>query len=434
MQSAILESTGPLDVVAIYREPEASAGPDTLRQRAAELMALLEARGSNGDLLNRPENLHVMVAVSQDILTPAQREMAGAAHTAEAATQSVVGEATSIGEGPGVVLVQASAPTLNELTLALRQARAVLDPEGVMKVLEIEGGRLARDSEPFGYADSTPPVPVTPARGSTARATLEQREGERKDQVRGKVGVARGAAVGPLWLLHQRYENNLRKFFALPTPDARDGVMGKRRDGTLVPGGHAHRARNASWADDLHRRGFTYREDGVEGLAFQALAANPEVFRAALADLLANDALFEYCRAVEAGLYVVPPTAAWLFEDVQAPALDGASRALLREARSPVPALVAYEVVPAVLDYLELARANGLFANQDQMILPPELQRLFEGMEAWLAGAKVTVSVDRGEEGYNAEVENDLAGLREDARQGSAAHKANAGHYVTLGV
>ena len=438
MQSALFEPTGPLDALILYRAPGSSPAASELRRRASELIAALDAR-SEGDLLYRPANLHVLVAVSADLLTPAQRAEVSAGldpifeEGASTATRALLPpgheSAMHLGDGTALLCVQITAPTLAERVYALRLTRTFLNPERDLDVTILEGGRLGRSWEPFGYPDSTPAWPDLADPGTTTLADLDAIGDARLGVVASKLGLdPQGPSERPLWLLHQRYEHHFDRFFAL-SPKQRDRLMGMNRYGALVVNGHAQLAREARWAASLARRAFAYHHDEREGLAFQALSADPASFRDALAEMLVSHAVLDYVTAVETGLYLVPPNAAWLAEEeVAAPKVPAACRAMLRCPSSPIPAMTIHEVCPQTLRYLELARSNGLFTSNG-LELSAAARTLFLALEQVLAGASVTVEL-REEPGHNDQIAADLELLRELVHSCSAAIDTAEGRYA----
>jgi putative iron-dependent peroxidase len=194
------------------------------------------------------------------------------------------------------VLVQLSAGERERLLWALRRT---LDLSRGVLVLqeEVLGGRIGEGRDAFGFRDGL----LSPTR----------------EQVRRTAIVASGPLAGASWLLYLRFQQDLERFGRLK-PRAQERVVGRTRDGALVPEppeeAHIVRARAAGAGENqlLIRRGFPFRHGGEEGLAFVAATAEPGSYPRSLDRLLGNagqppDALLRYVTAVGGGLYLAPP-------------------------------------------------------------------------------------------------------------------------------
>lgn len=194
------------------------------------------------------------------------------------------------------VLLQVSADTRERLLWALRRAHA-----GFAGLLTIEeellGGRIGDGREPFGFKD-----PVRPPS---------------EEEVRSTAVVPSGPLAGATWVLYQRFQQNLEAFARLH-PREQEGVVGRTREGEEVArlprDSHVARTRlpGAGPGPYFIRRGFPFRDNGEEGLAFVAASGDPLRFHRSLDALLGADggppdALLRYCAAVGGGLYLAPP-------------------------------------------------------------------------------------------------------------------------------
>ncbi|HEY0095897.1 MAG TPA: hypothetical protein VGB96_16330, partial [Archangium sp.] len=159
------------------------------------------------------------------------------------------------------------------------------------------GGRIGEGRDPFGFRDGL----LQPTREQVKRAAL----------------VPSGPLAGASWLLYLRFQQHLERFGRLKPP-AQERVVGRTRDGELVPDApaeaHIHRARASGAGENqlLIRRGFPFRHQGEEGLAFVAATSDPGSYVRSLDTLLGAqggppDALLRYATAVGGGLYLAPP-------------------------------------------------------------------------------------------------------------------------------
>ncbi|HEX8434196.1 hypothetical protein [Archangium sp.] len=194
------------------------------------------------------------------------------------------------------VLVQVSAVHREPLLWALRRTLAL--SRGVL-VLEEEvlGGRIGEGREAFGFRDGL----LRPTREQVRRTAL----------------VPSGPLAGASWLLYLRFQQDLERFGRL-RPGAQERVVGRTREGELLvdppPEAHLLRVREAGAGENqgLIRRGFPFRHQGEEGLAFVAASADPGYYPRSLEALLGGngrppDALLRYATAVGGGLYLAPP-------------------------------------------------------------------------------------------------------------------------------
>ncbi len=191
------------------------------------------------------------------------------------------------------VLLQVASTGREPLLWALRRTTALC--AGVLSLQEeVLGGRIGEGREPFGFRDGLHP----PSREEIQRHAI----------------VASGPLAGASWLLYLRFQQDLRRFAGL-RPHAQERVIGRTRDGELLPRppeeAHVVRARSRE-NRLLIRRGFPFRHHGEEGLAFLSATSEPGYHRRSLEALLGHgdtppDALLRYATAVGGGLYLAPP-------------------------------------------------------------------------------------------------------------------------------
>ncbi|KFA91679.1 Dyp-type peroxidase [Archangium violaceum] len=195
------------------------------------------------------------------------------------------------------VLVQVSANGRELLLWSLRRVLALTQAVLYLEE-EVLGGRIGEGRDAFGFRDGL----LRPTREQVRRAAL----------------VPSGHLAGASWLLYLRFQQNLERFGRLK-PQAQEFVVGRTRDGELVPDAppeaHIHRVRASGAGENqlLIRRGFPFRQSGEEGLAFVSASADPEYYQRSLDALLGvggqtPDAMLRYARAVGGGLYLAPPS------------------------------------------------------------------------------------------------------------------------------
>ncbi len=194
------------------------------------------------------------------------------------------------------VLVQVSAEGRELLLWSLRRVLA-LSKAVLYLEEELLGGRIGDGRDAFGFRDGL----VIPSREQVQRTAV----------------VPSGPLAGASWLLYLRFQNDIERFGRLK-PRAQEHVVGRTRDGELVPDApaeaHIHRARASGAGANqlLIRRGFPFRHGGEEGLAFVSASADPDAYQHTLDALLGArgqtpDAMLRYARAVSGGLYLAPP-------------------------------------------------------------------------------------------------------------------------------
>ena len=250
---------------------------------------------------------------------------------------------------------------------------------------------------------------------------------------------------GTTWLVFQRYNTKIDKFVELDVAE-RDNVMGVTRGraapspSASFPPSDSHVAVVKAHGAKLQRRGFSFREAGVDGLSsWVGQNASGSRGGAARHGHQRQPAL-EFVTPVSGGFYFVPPDAAWLLRKLGSVTLapvDLPARVTrhVRDEGATVLQLVDYSLVPQVLEYLLLARGRGAFI-EPTMHLRPDLDTLMEAFEAVLAGATVgPLALDKRASSYDSDVETKLRSLRETVRQASEAHYLQHGRYLlTLGI
>jgi len=268
--------------------------------------------------------------------------------------------------------------------------------------------------------EAAPPNPLKPRRNPTLpRNAAEQTE--RQDAV---LAPLRALAEGDVWLLFQRFEHKLDDLTNInPAADIGKAPVG----GSIATGAapaNSHLAVAQADLPTVQRRGFAYRnERGAEGLVFIGLTSRPDSFRESLVRHLESDRLFNFTNAVSSGIYRVPRSAQALADEARVDARPAGSdpipppaRQLLRPRREGgrIPRLVNYQVIPEVIQYVQLARASGLFL-EPTMELNPSAETALQAFEASLGVAE-------------------LATLRERIREQSEVLYDYNGGYFTLSI
>jgi putative iron-dependent peroxidase len=198
------------------------------------------------------------------------------------------------------VFVQVAAETREEMLWGLRRADAIF--RGLLECdEELVGGRIGIGRVPFGFRDGlAPPSP---------------------DEVRRVAEIHEGPLAGGCWVLYLRFQLDLERFGRLRYHQ-QERVFGITREVVPIPDvpPSAHVPLTLTYRpggrDIFIRRGFSFRQEHEEGLAFVAIASDPDAFRRALDVMLGGrgpaDALLPYAEAVGGGVYFAPPDAGWL--------------------------------------------------------------------------------------------------------------------------
>lgn len=280
-QDGLFHSPGLHSAVVVWRLKRAGP-PHHLREAGAALSTEWAQAG----------DVHGLLAFEAPLVSPAE-----AAQVPPLLPRQSASGAWRFPSTQAHVLLQLSAETRERLLWALRRAHA-----GFAGLLtceeELLGGRIGDGREPFGFKD--------PLRAPT------------EEDVRRAGVVPSGPLAGAAWILYQRFQQDLERFARL-RPREQEHVVGRTREGVEVErlraDSHLSRTR-VSWdkptAPTFIRRGFPFRDNGEEGLAFIAASGDPLRFHRSLDALLGvdggpPDALLRYCEAVGGGLYLAPP-------------------------------------------------------------------------------------------------------------------------------
>jgi putative iron-dependent peroxidase len=279
-QEGLFQAPGAFSAVAVLRLSRNAALPQ-LNETVSALYAELSAAGG----------LHTVLGLQPSLLPGAP---------ASSALLPREGPTARFPSTQSHVLVQVSANGRELMLWALRRVLALSQAVLYLEE-EVLGGRIGEGRDAFGFRDGL------------LRPTPEQ--------VQRTALVPSGPLAGASWLLYLRFQQDLERFGRLK-PQAQERVVGRTRDGALVPDApaeaHIHRARASGAGENqlLIRRGFPFRHGGEEGLAFVSASADPEYYQRSLDALLGvggqtPDAMLRYARAVSGGLYLAPP-ANWL--------------------------------------------------------------------------------------------------------------------------
>jgi hypothetical protein len=289
-QEALFHGSGEFSALVVLT----AKASENLLVPAMKLMALAQlGQQPNSGF---PPNLYVLVSIRPDLLAAGDLSSAKATATLPAPFK----------DEPADVLVQISATTAADRVFGLRLVADCF--ADTANAVTIQGGRLLNAQENFGFRDG----------GTLARVEVSSRV---------------GADAQGTWLFFQRMEQNVRAFMGL-TPTQKVDVMGRAPGNTLghppvTPQEVANRASLVAQAQDptrsprshywamqnggrpllMVRRGFAYQNFADEGLAFVAVASNPQVFKDAL-DIMcaasAPDRLLAYTAPREGGVYFCP--------------------------------------------------------------------------------------------------------------------------------
>jgi len=270
-------------------------------------------------------------------------------------------------DGQADVLVQVAASVEDDRVFALRLAEGILRQGGLELAREWFGTPQLVNRDPFGFRSAIA-NPWEPKPG-TGDAAAQRDEFAR---------IADGPLEGASWLLHRQYVQDVDAFIKLD-PSKRERVIGTKPNGSDLPDsprkshvGMARRYREEG-RGLLVRRGFHFREDGQEGLAFLAIARELEAFLQADEEMEGGDAILDFVTGTGGGVYLVPPTAEWLLAGVRPAAVPPAAKDVQRY-EAPLELL---EVVPAFKTYMMLIKLHGTFVGDlGQQRVMPEVANL----------------------------------------------------------
>jgi hypothetical protein len=341
VQNALLHGPGRFNALALYSYRATELTAEQIRGRVARFLQYVQTQVL-------PDRLFVLVALHPRVLE-------GLAHAPAYAP-------------PGVpvpfslqldcdVLLQVSAEIDFHRTYALRIAKEILGaPDAACR--ELLGSRILNAQEPFGFRDGA----------QNPKAIVEGSLPE-----------------GSAWLLYQGFEHNLAKFFReKKTAQERAAVIGHapvsfpgqpaapqdraavEAAASVLPDTHVKHVN--VYKDKLVRRGFPYRENASEGLAFIAVSRQYETFIDALMAMDSmngkRDPVLQYSRAREGALLFCPPAdPMWLDADAaNTPPLAAITIDPLARAGK----MTAYDTTTGFLTYLMNLRELGLFDNADR--------------------------------------------------------------------
>jgi deferrochelatase/peroxidase EfeB len=466
LQDAVYHGPGRYCAIVVYTLD--GADEDQAKRalcRVARLMAMRTAHPA------WHRNFHVLVGVSIALLNHA-----GVATSPFSGFPANMLDASGQpGDGQGDVVVQIAADTSIDRVRALDLVHEVLarghdDGQPALELkrrFELLGEPRPDLTEPFGYRDGEPSLleripkvvrdrlvaevgkPAPTGQDTETTVLLERLAHadvlpESNDE-RLALHAARHAEIqarcadaeGGTWLLFQRYVHDIDQFMTLDGV-AQDQVMGKQRrsmDGLSPLPPTSHLAEMKQHATALQRRSFAFRANGEDGLAFVALAKSLDALTGALTTMAAGT-LMKYLRVEAGGVYRVPPSVEWITSrvgrDVGPVSLPPRATRHLGAASDAL-GLVDYALVPEVLEYVMFARSRGLFL-EPTMLLHPDVEALVSAIEALLAGATVTVTVDRTGQQYDRAFEDMIKGLRTRIRETSEKHYRRHGRYLTIAI
>lgn len=305
------------------------------------------------------------------------------------------------------IFIQVAAETDAARLAALRAVDEILAPVAE-RTFEILGGRLGEGREPFGFIDGTSDA--------------------------GRAAAERLSASTSVHLLFLELEQDVSAFSALPE-DERRAILGVDYDGNrLEPRARhadAHVVAQAPYASLVARRGFPFRHEGREGLAFIAFAADPSALAMAEQRFFGTgssvaEPLSRFVRVRRRKTFVAPSLAAWLDRGPKP------KEAVMEYGSGVGPTTVSYAIASETYGYvkrvLDLGAIEGALG---EMKVSPEIDKLFQAIHEVLAGGEVEVKVVRR---GSPDIVRDLnQRLAAGAREANEINK-QAGYYVTLTV
>lgn len=285
---------------------------------------------------------------------------------------SSLGLELGVGQPPGPwgkrpVLVQVGAPSPVGRLYLQRRVDAIMAPAFALRE-ELQGERLAHGLEAFGFSDHDP-APAAPRPDP--------------DSLRGQC-----------WLLYAKYSQRIGDFFAngagkraevvgaLPGFTAQFSPSDQGAMAAAVAGGGAgHKASMRSHAPEwrpIVRRGFPFRRDGQEGLAFLGACSEGVHLEAARKAAESDELLSKYSQLLEHGYYYCPTPDQ--LRSLPSPSPSDSARAL------DTGPLVAYEVPPENLNYWALLLESGILDGPvGNMTIDPQVHAALKTAHAALA-------------------------------------------------
>ncbi len=378
LQDALTHGPGRYCAVAFYDLPDSS--PGARRALWEALAALMENAGKDA-----PPNRYILVGASASALEghPVYRNVAAGVD----AFRERIAAFPRLIIHQHDVMVQVAAEAEEDRVNGLRLAHDYL--AGLAELAcETFGGRLSNDREAFGYVDGVVAKPMRANSRSKAPATAV-------DSSAGARELLGTKPDGGAWVLHQRFQQDVTAFSHLES-DRKNDVFGIKPNGDKIPepppNAHVTLARKLKPA--MTRRGFPYRRDGIEGLAFVAAAADPTVFGDTLAQMFSHkDRLLPFVRAIEdTGLYFAPAAATPLSVAKPAqrlPALAVTSDDPVVGRTAP---LVLYSVAATIATYVDTIKENGFIDDLHvlgEAKIARRVQPLVELLHQVLSGGRI---------------------------------------------
>ncbi len=317
-----------------YRELLTFTGkPEIAREVAANLLEHLEQEEYSAVL-------NVLVALPLAALPAQQREQF--AREADSAAALDAGLA---------LVVQIAAENADDVTFARRLVQFVVHDKLEIKD-ELRGDRRLLSRENFGFRDG---VEWNEARRSEAKAAV--------------------AGASAPWLLYQRCDQDVTGFPG--DSKTRDAIK------------ETHAASMKRLEGSLLRRSFSFESWRNAGLAFLAVARSARELLAAHQAFAERDALRAHVTLDNAsrGLFVVPPTSAWLRAGAAAPERKTLPQWVLDFRKKH--AYEQYEVTPSTMEFMREAFAKNSKNLRDGDKLRSDIDLIGQGLAKMLLGHKL---------------------------------------------